>query len=130
MVAKHGLQRDKWVSSVYEKRSSWATTHLRDQFFGGIHTTSVCEATNSRIKLYITKRHNLVDIFNELVTYYRSLFTKPVLTTFLYKFESEIAKLYTRETLGEVRTQIESVTPLNFMGTKKEVDEVKDKMNK
>nr|KYP45199.1 Protein FAR-RED IMPAIRED RESPONSE 1 [Cajanus cajan] len=40
MVEKHGLVGIKWVSKMYENRSSWATTYLHDIFFGRICTTS------------------------------------------------------------------------------------------
>lgn len=65
MVVKHGFQRDKWVLRVYEKRSLWVIAYLRDQFFGGIRTTSICEAINSRIKLY-NKRNSLVDFMQTI----------------------------------------------------------------
>ncbi|XP_057455311.1 protein FAR1-RELATED SEQUENCE 5-like [Lotus japonicus] len=140
MVSKHGLQKDKWVLSVYEKKESWCSAYLRDQFFAGIRTTSICEAINSRIKVYVKRRISLIDFmqtiehalrgyrFNELRADYGSIYTEPVLTTTLYKFESEAAKLYTREIFKEVRNQIERVAPLNYKDKTADGDEVRYEM--
>ncbi|KAJ1442506.1 Zinc finger, CCHC-type superfamily [Sesbania bispinosa] len=50
VVEKHGVRENRWVRKVYELKRMWATAYLRDNFFGGIRTTSICEGINSFIK--------------------------------------------------------------------------------
>ncbi|RYR71924.1 hypothetical protein Ahy_A02g006133 [Arachis hypogaea] len=49
MVEKFGIADKRWVQDMYERRHSWATTHIRGKFFAGFRTTSRCEALHTVI---------------------------------------------------------------------------------
>ncbi|CAH9080089.1 unnamed protein product [Cuscuta epithymum] len=118
MVEKHGLKENKWVLKTYNNRYLWATSYLRDQFFGRLRTTSQCESINAIIKAYIRKKcsffefmHNFEKALreyrnNEFVADFKSLYTTPVLTTSLQNIEEDAAKKFTEEIFQEVKDQI------------------------
>jgi hypothetical protein len=35
MVIEFGMETNKWVKEMYEKRHMWATAHIRGKFFAG-----------------------------------------------------------------------------------------------
>ncbi|KAJ1411381.1 MULE transposase domain [Sesbania bispinosa] len=118
VIDNHGLNNNKWVSKVYDLRRMWATAYLRDTFFGGIRTISICEGINSFIK-----RHN------ELMSDFKSLYTNPVLTTALQKYEVDAAKIFTRNKFFDVRKQIEKIATLNMIDRSEVGTEVRLKIN-
>jgi hypothetical protein len=56
LIRKTKLEGNPWVTKTYENKCLWATTYLRDRFFGRIRTTSQCEVVNAIIKLYARKK--------------------------------------------------------------------------
>jgi hypothetical protein len=56
LIRKTKLEGNPWVTKTYENKCLWATTYLRDRFFGRIRTTSQCEVVNAIIKLYVRKK--------------------------------------------------------------------------
>ena len=115
LVRENGLENNPWVTKTYENKELWATTYLRDDFFGGIRTTSQCESVNKIIKSYVRKKgsifeflHNIDEAMrgyrnNELVADFKSKFSSPVLKTHLRCLESEVAEIYTAEIFQEVK---------------------------
>ncbi|CAH9094339.1 unnamed protein product [Cuscuta europaea] len=51
-VDEHGVANNNWVKKVYDMKMMWASAYMRDKFFAGIRTTSICEGINSFIKRY------------------------------------------------------------------------------
>ncbi|KAJ1400983.1 MULE transposase domain [Sesbania bispinosa] len=125
MVAKHGLEENKWVCKTYDNKIMWATTYLRDKFFGRIRTMSQCEAINSMVKTYVKKSSTIIEFIhnfeealrgyrnNELSADFKSLFSEPVMTTCLQKIERQASKIYTMEMFKEVRDEIDKAGALN-----------------
>ncbi|XP_057420178.1 protein FAR1-RELATED SEQUENCE 5-like isoform X1 [Lotus japonicus] len=70
MVAKFGLQNNKWVKGLYDTRKKWASAHLRGKFFAGFRTTSRCEGLHSELGKFVHSRQNLTDF---LVQYHHCL---------------------------------------------------------
>ncbi|KAK7323268.1 hypothetical protein VNO77_26733 [Canavalia gladiata] len=66
IIEKYGLVENKWMRKMYKMKSMWASTYMRDHFFGGIRTTSVCEGINSFIKRYVKNKSSLVDLMHNL----------------------------------------------------------------
>ncbi|CAN1143526.1 Protein FAR1-RELATED SEQUENCE 5 [Linum perenne] len=50
LVKKTGLDTHSWVKNLYEDRHLWCEAYLKENFFGGMTTTSRCEGMNSTIK--------------------------------------------------------------------------------
>ncbi|KAJ1376162.1 Zinc finger, PMZ-type [Sesbania bispinosa] len=59
LVSKYGVQDHPWVNALYEKRTMWATAHLRGKFFGGFRTTSRCEGLHSELAKFVNSRRVL-----------------------------------------------------------------------
>ncbi|XP_057422495.1 protein FAR1-RELATED SEQUENCE 5-like [Lotus japonicus] len=70
MVAKFGLQNNKWVQAQYATRKKWEAAHLRGKFFAGFRTTSRCEGLHSELTKFVHSRQNLTDF---LVQYHHCL---------------------------------------------------------
>ncbi|KAJ1388811.1 protein FAR1-RELATED SEQUENCE 5-like [Sesbania bispinosa] len=127
---------------MYELKWMWATAYLRDNFFAGIRTTSICEGINSFIKRYVQSKNSLVDFLhnfdkvvneyrhNELTSYFKSTYTQPVMTTALEKYELEASNLYTRNKFFDVRKEIEKVAAINVIDRSDVGNVVRMKMNK
>ncbi|XP_015950507.1 protein FAR1-RELATED SEQUENCE 2-like [Arachis duranensis] len=103
----------------------WATTNLREHFFGLIRTTSQCERIHSLLKNYVDNKINLLEFmhkFNEVLRHYRNnhltvdfetFYKFFVLTTCLESFEKQAAELYTRNIFKLVKDEIEAAGALN-----------------
>jgi hypothetical protein len=104
MVEKFGLQNNGWIKELYDKKKMWATAHIRGSFFGGIRTTSRCEALHSHIGQFLHHRINMTDFvkqFHRCLTYFRfreieadfqSNYGEPVIQTSLWSIEKSAAK--------------------------------------
>jgi len=124
-VRESGLENNPWVTKTHENKELWSTAYLRDNFFGGIRTTSQCESVNKIIKSYVRKKgsifeflHNFDEamrgyINNELVADFKSQFSSPMLTTHLRCLENEAAEIYTAEIFQEVKEEIMKGVALN-----------------
>ncbi|KAJ1426057.1 Zinc finger, PMZ-type [Sesbania bispinosa] len=120
----------------------WATAYLRDNFFGGIRTTSICEGINSFIKRYVQSKNSLVDFLhnferalneyrhNELTSDFKSKYTQPVMTTALERYEVQASNVYMRNKFFDVRKQIEKVTAINVIERTDVGNVITMKMNK
>ncbi|XP_020224258.1 protein FAR-RED IMPAIRED RESPONSE 1 [Cajanus cajan] len=142
LVVKHEVQDNNWVNEVYRKRGMWAHAYLRDKFFAGIRTTSLCEGINSCIKTYIRRKNTIVELlynfehslrdfrYNELVSDYNSLYTEPVLTSSLRKIERQAANLFTRNIFKQVASEIITAGSLNVTNKFEVEDKVCFKVDK
>ncbi|KAJ1416884.1 MULE transposase domain [Sesbania bispinosa] len=92
VVEKHGLNNNKWVRKVYDMKRIWATTYFRENFFAGIRTTSIYEASD-----------------------YKSTYTQPLLTIALEKYEVQACNVYIKNKFFVVRKEIEKVAALNMI---------------
>ncbi|RYR41082.1 hypothetical protein Ahy_A08g037480 [Arachis hypogaea] len=64
MVEKFGVADKKWVQDMYEKRHSWAITHIRRKFFAGSRTTSRCKGLHAVISRYVKSRYSYTEILH------------------------------------------------------------------
>ncbi|RYR63480.1 hypothetical protein Ahy_A04g021291 [Arachis hypogaea] len=97
-------------------------------FSAGVRTTSRCEGINSFLKRFIKSRETLLELVenlecvvneyrnNELVAQFKSMYSKPVLTTGLDSIEQAAAKVYTAEVFAEVKDQLAKVAALKHVG--------------
>ncbi|XP_057452557.1 protein FAR1-RELATED SEQUENCE 5-like [Lotus japonicus] len=127
MIEKYDLREDKWIKQMYETKEMWATAFMRERFFAGIRTTSLCEGINSFIKKYVTCKNSMLDFIynferaveeyrhNELASDFRSCYGEPVLATALSGIEQGAAKLLTRNMFREVRHVMEQALSLNLV---------------
>ncbi|CAI0378031.1 unnamed protein product, partial [Linum tenue] len=63
VVEECSLQRNNWVSNLFDQRHEWGYAYLRSNFFAGLSTTSRCEGLNSQLANYIEKDKNLLEFF-------------------------------------------------------------------
>ncbi|XP_020231066.1 protein FAR1-RELATED SEQUENCE 5 [Cajanus cajan] len=127
MVSKNQLEGNNWILQTYEKRCMWANAYLRDKFFAGIKTTSLCEGVNNCIKTYVRRKNSMVELlhnleqslrdyrYNELIADFNSFYTEPVLTTSLQKIEKQAAKLYTQHVFKLVKAEILDAGAMNVV---------------
>ncbi|CAH9068909.1 unnamed protein product [Cuscuta epithymum] len=128
IIVEHGVEGNTWVLKTYDNKLLWATTYLRDTFFGRIRTTSQCEAINSLIRSYARKKipsmnkiHNFEQLLreyrnNELIADFKSNFYEPVMTSSLKHLKRQTANIYTSEMFTEVKKEIELGCALNVVG--------------
>jgi hypothetical protein len=109
MIIDFGLQDNKWLKEMYEKRHMWATAHIRGKFFARFRTTSRCEGLHAQFGRYVNYQNNLLEFlhqffrclnymrYTELEADFGSVHGDPVLETPLPLLERVAAQLYTRE---------------------------------
>ncbi|XP_016192173.1 protein FAR1-RELATED SEQUENCE 9-like [Arachis ipaensis] len=93
---------------MYERRHSWATTHIRGKFFAEFRTTSRCEGLHAMISRYVKSRYSYTDFlchFHLCLMFVRAKKVEadfecaksdPVMTTNLKQLEQSAAGNYTR----------------------------------
>ncbi|RYQ83017.1 hypothetical protein Ahy_B10g101633 [Arachis hypogaea] len=108
MVEKFGVADKRWVQDMYERRHSWATTHIRGKFFAGFRTTSRCEGLHAVISRYVKSRYSYTEFlrhFQRCLMFVRAKEVEadfecakgdPVMTTNLKQLERSAAENYTR----------------------------------
>jgi hypothetical protein len=109
MVIEFGMETNKWVKEMYEKRHMWATAHIRGKFFAGFRTTSRCEGLHAQFGRYVNYQNNLLEFlhqffrclnymrYTELEADFSSVHGDPVLESPLPLLERAAAELYTRQ---------------------------------
>lgn len=65
--------------------------------------------------MHIFKRVVKENKHNELITDFKSIYSDPVLTTGLHKYQLGYTKKFTRNKLWDVKKEIENVTALNVI---------------
>ncbi|RVX05889.1 Protein FAR1-related sequence 5 [Vitis vinifera] len=93
MVAKLGLNENRWVTEIYGKRKRWAEAYLRGNFFGGMRTTQ-------RAILRIRQ--------NEAKAEFESNNSSPMLSTKLSILENHAATVYTKESFLKFREEMKN----------------------
>ncbi|KAJ1398922.1 MULE transposase domain [Sesbania bispinosa] len=53
LISKFNLEDNQWVSTLYQRRSKWATAHIRGNFFAGFRTTSRCESLHAELAKFV-----------------------------------------------------------------------------
>ncbi|RYR25571.1 hypothetical protein Ahy_B02g059383 [Arachis hypogaea] len=108
MVEKFGVVDKRWVQDMYERRHSWATTHIRGKFFAGFRTTSRCEGLHAVISRYVKSRYSYTEFlhhFHRCLMFVRAKEVEddfecakgdPVMSTNLKQLERSAADNYTR----------------------------------
>jgi hypothetical protein len=129
MVEKFGLQENRWINELYEKRKMWAASHIRGNFFAGIRTTSRCEAFHCHMGLFIHSKMNMTDFvkhFHRCVSYFRfkevqadfnSQYGSAVLQTNLRSFERSASNQFTKEIFEMVPKVINKVALISILDT-------------
>ncbi|RYQ83346.1 protein FAR1-RELATED SEQUENCE 3-like [Arachis ipaensis] len=100
MIQKFDIGEDHWLLTKYANKEMWATIYLRGKFSASVRTTSRCEDYRN----------------NELVTQFKSMYSKPLLTTGLDSIEQAAAMVYTAELFAEVEDQLAKVAALKHVG--------------
>lgn len=115
MIAKFGLEDNKWLRELYDRRKMWANAHMRGNFFAGLRTTSRCEALHSHLGKFVHSRITLADFvqqFHRCLTYFRfreveadfeSDYGEAVVQTSLQSLERSASKQFTKEIMTMFR---------------------------
>ncbi|XP_057747889.1 protein FAR1-RELATED SEQUENCE 5-like [Arachis stenosperma] len=131
VAEQFGLLNKYWALQLYEKRKMWANAYLRRKFCAGFRTTSRCEGINSHLKKFLSSRHTILELVqnlellvreyrnNELVAQFSSIYGVPVLTTRLDPIEHFAASVYTKVIFTEVKKEIESISIVNFVSKRR-----------
>ncbi|RYR20548.1 hypothetical protein Ahy_B03g065718 [Arachis hypogaea] len=113
----HGLPTSKIMGLMIGQAGGYAN----------VGTTSRCEAINNFIKRLICIRQSFLELVqnlehalrdyrhNELVSQFKTMYGKPIPTTGLEALELCVVNFYTREILGEVKTEIQGVITLDII---------------
>ncbi|XP_016207026.1 protein FAR1-RELATED SEQUENCE 5-like [Arachis ipaensis] len=116
-----------WASQMYEKREMWANAYLRNKFCDGFRMTSRCEGINANVKKFLTYRHNILELVqnlellvreyrnNELSAQFNTLYSMPVIISCLDSIERSAVKVYTRAVFNEVKKEMDRVGTVNFV---------------
>ncbi|XP_020964684.1 protein FAR1-RELATED SEQUENCE 5-like isoform X2 [Arachis ipaensis] len=128
---EYGLHDKLWAMQMYEKRKMWANAYLRDKFCARFRTTSRCEGINSHVKKFLSSKHTILELVqnlelvlreyrnNEMVAQFNSIYNVPVMTTCLNPIEKCAAMVYTRTIFTNVKKEIDAVGALNFVSKRR-----------
>ncbi|XP_057436526.1 protein FAR1-RELATED SEQUENCE 5-like [Lotus japonicus] len=142
VMEKYEFGNNEWITRMYGMKTMWASAYMRDKFFAGMRTMSMCEGTNSFIKSYVQCKNSLIDFIhnferavkeyrhNELVADFNTTYSEPLPTTPLGYIERGFSQHLTRSMFNEVKTQIEYVGGLNIIQRTEVNGVVMVKMNK
>ncbi|XP_020989637.1 protein FAR-RED IMPAIRED RESPONSE 1-like [Arachis duranensis] len=131
VAEQYGLLNKYWALQLYEKRKMWANAYLRRKFCAGFHTMSRCEGINSHLKKFLSSRHTILELVqnlellvreyqnNELVAQFSSIYGVPVMTTRLDPIEQFAASVYTKVIFMQVKKEIESISIINFVSKRR-----------
>ncbi|XP_057432354.1 protein FAR1-RELATED SEQUENCE 5-like [Lotus japonicus] len=118
MVDKFELHDNGWVQEMYEKRSMWAASHMRGNFFAGFRTTSRCEGHHSKIGKFVNSRCNITELiqhlcrlmnhirYKEIEANFNSSYGEAVLETKFQNLERSGANVFTREIFSMYRAAL------------------------
>ncbi|XP_062005564.1 protein FAR1-RELATED SEQUENCE 5-like [Rosa rugosa] len=118
MVALHGLQDNRWLSSMYSKRDRWAEAFFRSHFFGGICTTQRCEAMHRNIKTGVGKFMRLCEFlprmdktlarmrYNHLYDDFKSMNSDPIIGSHMRCMQEQVGAKFTHDIFLLIKDQI------------------------
>ncbi|XP_023750563.1 protein FAR1-RELATED SEQUENCE 11-like [Lactuca sativa] len=66
VIAKYNLEKNKHVIALYQIKTFWVPSYLRDFFFGGMMTTGRSESINSFIKKFISSHTCLREFIRQI----------------------------------------------------------------
>ena len=100
---------------MYAKCGKWAEAYLKGTFVGGMRTTQRCESLNSYLCRFVEQKLKLYDFIRQIhcamycirhKKVQKEFDTAPVLTTHLQNIEKHASKIYRRNVLKWVQTEI------------------------
>ncbi|RYR08046.1 hypothetical protein Ahy_B05g075595 [Arachis hypogaea] len=109
----------------------WANAYLHRKFYAGFRTTSRCEGINFHLKKFLSSRHTILKLVqnlellvreyqnSELVAQFSSIYGVPVMTTSLDPIEQFAASVYTKVIFTQVKKEIESISVVNFVSKRR-----------
>ncbi|XP_015943195.1 protein FAR-RED ELONGATED HYPOCOTYL 3-like [Arachis duranensis] len=127
VAEQYGLLNKYWALQLYENRKMWANAYLRRKFCAGICTTSRREGINSHLKKFLSSRHTILELVqnlellvreyrnNELVAQFSSMYGVSVMTTCLDPMEQFAASVYTKVIFTQVKKEIDSISVVNLL---------------
>ncbi|XP_016191712.1 protein FAR1-RELATED SEQUENCE 5-like [Arachis ipaensis] len=128
---EYELHDKLWAMQMYEKRKMWTNAYLGNKFCAGFRTTSRCEGINSHVKKFLSSKHTILELVqnlelvlreyqnNEMVAQFNSIYNVPVMTTCLDPIEKCAAMVYTRTIFTNVKKEIDAVGGLNFVSKRR-----------
>ncbi|XP_026451562.1 protein FAR1-RELATED SEQUENCE 5-like [Papaver somniferum] len=117
MLKNHNLDKNKWLSTLYNKREHWASLYTRDVFCADMYTTQRSESINSYFDGFLRRDMPLCEFFRQYVKAvvarkeaendmdYETIYTKPVLR-FRMCIEEEAALVYTKIIFTKFQEQL------------------------
>ncbi|RYR35766.1 hypothetical protein Ahy_A10g050883 [Arachis hypogaea] len=125
VAEQYGLLNKYWALQLYENRKMWANAYLRRKFCAGICMTSRREGINSHLKNFLSSRHTILELVqnlellvreyrnNELVAQFSSMYG--IMTTCLDPMEQFAASVYTKVIFTQVKKEIDFISVVNFL---------------
>ncbi|RYR30103.1 hypothetical protein Ahy_B01g054939 [Arachis hypogaea] len=115
-VQVYGLEDKLWAMQMYDKKEMWVNAYLKRKFCAGYRMTSRCEGINSRVKKFLTLRHSILDLVqnleyrnNKLLAQFNSIYNMPVMISCLDPVERCATAVYTRAIFKDVKKVIDVV---------------------
>ncbi|KAM5578706.1 protein FAR1-RELATED SEQUENCE 5-like, partial [Rosa sericea] len=118
MVTMNGLQDNKWVAAMYNKRERWAEAFFRNHFFGGMCTTQRCEAMHRNLKSGVGRYMRLCEVlprmdktieqirFNGLNDDFKSMNSHPVIGSHMRCIQEQVSAKFTHDVFLLIKDQI------------------------
>lgn len=118
MVVMNGLENNKWVTSMYNKRDKWAEAFFRGDFFAGVCSTQRCERMHRNLKGGLGRTMRLYDVLprvdnaigrlrdRALEDDCKSINSSPVIGGHLRSMQEQIAKIFTHDVFLLLKDQI------------------------
>ncbi|XP_042419722.1 protein FAR1-RELATED SEQUENCE 5-like [Zingiber officinale] len=111
------LEKNDWLSSMYELRHKWVSVYFRHVFCAGMSSSQRSESSHSFFKRYISNENLLMDFItrfnrtlrhqrhNELVADHVDMNEHPKINT-NWPMETQIVKLYTKKKWLEFQSEM------------------------
>ncbi|XP_026460404.1 protein FAR1-RELATED SEQUENCE 5-like isoform X1 [Papaver somniferum] len=117
MLKNHNLDKNKWLSTLYNKREHWASVYTRNVFCADMYTTQRSESINSYFDGFLRRDMPLCEFVRQYVRAvvarreaknnmdYETIYTKPVLR-FRMCIEEDATLVYTKIIFTKFQEQL------------------------
>ncbi|XP_042380975.1 protein FAR1-RELATED SEQUENCE 5-like [Zingiber officinale] len=111
------LEKNDWLSSMYELRHKWVPVYFRHIFCAGMSSSQRSESSHSFFKRYISNKNSLLDFItrfnralrhqrhNELIADHIDMNEQPKIKT-NWPMETQMVKLYTKKKWLEFQSEV------------------------
>lgn len=119
MLATYGLQNNKHLKVMFEKRSEWVPAFFRGVFFANMSTTQRSESANSALKLWTNNHSCILEVVKHMEKMINGIWQResdediaclnvvPNLSS-LHRIEKDASQCYTTKVLKEFKLHLKN----------------------